>query len=67
MQTGDPQPWHIAWEDTAWTPDELFKARRLPTPLSIYLDCLSASAAITASMQGGMCYFLHICHIMETW
>ncbi|CAK0759197.1 hypothetical protein CVIRNUC_002679 [Coccomyxa viridis] len=35
MQTGDPQPWHIAWEDTAWTPDELFKARESRRRMSL--------------------------------
>ena len=26
----------------------------------------NASAALTGSMQGGMCYFLRICHTRET-
>ena len=27
MQTGEPQPWQISWNDTAWTASELFQAR----------------------------------------
>ena len=27
VQTGEPQPWQISWNDTAWTASELFQAR----------------------------------------
>lgn len=36
MMTGEPQPWQISWNDTAWTASELFQARH-PRPLSPHL------------------------------
>ena len=63
MQTGDSQPWHIAWEDTAWTPDELFKVRTLLKSLLSYWG----ASLLALHSQGGMCYFLCICHIRKTW